>query len=111
MRVLLRTPPIPGVTGKRPDGSLEHGNAYFIAKAFDPREQLPRGYRPRPMSEWRRDGFTQFDGSMRIPAPAFFSMPPGVSIPDAVIPATSLTALSDDTLVSIEWRIVHGGNP
>ncbi len=108
MRVLFQSPPIGGVRGRRPDGSIQSGNAFFIVKMFEATDSLPSGFTARRMSEWRRDWLAAADGTMRIPAPDFFTPPAGATIPDVVIPAAALRDIPDDALVSLEWRVVQG---
>jgi hypothetical protein len=108
MQVLLKTAPVGGVTGRRPDGTAERGSAYFVATLYMPGEALPPGTRAVPLSRWRQDGYTKADGSMHIPAPAFFTPDRGVSIPEAVLPAESLRILPEGAQIELEWRIVHG---
>jgi hypothetical protein len=105
--VLLKTPLVSGVTGSRPDGTVERGSAYFIATLYTRDEPLPQGSRAVSLATWRKDGFAQTDGSLRIPPPAFFNSTSGVPVPAAVVPAAVLDTLPDDALIELEWRIVH----
>lgn len=108
MRVIFRTPPIPNVTLKVPNGPSIRGYAYFVAKVYEPGETVAEGERPKPMSAWRRDSFTRPDGSMHVPSAPYASTPDGEKIPAAVIPAAVLNALLDDTLLVVRWGVSVG---
>ena len=108
MRVIYRTPPIPGATARVKNGPTLTGYAHFVAAVFDPGENVPPGYDPKRMAVWRTDSFTQSDGSMRVKVLPFISPPPGVGIPDAVIPSALLKTLPDDALLSVAWHVSVG---
>ena len=106
MRLLLETSPIPGVTRRLPDGRVVVGSARFEATVFDPGEQVPAGRHTEFLSTWRRDSFTQPDGSMRVPIESTIS---GAVIHPAVIPAELLRHLPDDARLELSWYVTPGG--
>lgn len=108
MRVILETAPIAGVTQQIPNGLRVEGFARFIATVYDPGEAVPPNTDPPLMSAWRRDPFTRPDGSMRIGPAVNLVPPPGVVIPDVVIPAALLRDLPDDARLTLTWRVTRG---
>lgn len=108
MRVILETSPIAGVVQQVPNGPRIEGFARFIATVYDPGEPVPPNTKPPLMSAWRRDPFTQPDGSMRV-SPAVNLVPPaGVVIPHIVIAAALLRDLPDDARLALTWRVTRG---
>lgn len=108
MRVIFETPPIAGVSQQIPNGLRIQGFAKFFATAYDPGEAVPPNTNPPTMGAWRRDPYTQPDGSMRVTPPADIVPPTGTVMPHVVIPAAVLRDLPDDARLTLTWRVTRG---
>jgi hypothetical protein len=81
---------------------------FFVATLFERGDNVPRGRHAKPLAGWR-GSFVHADGSMHVPPAPTVTAPPGVTIPEAVIPAAVLQGLPDDALVEISWQFSIGG--
>jgi hypothetical protein len=107
MREIFRSVPVPDAVLKRPDGSTRQGGASFVVRVFDPGEPIPAGFGPQPFAVWRSS--LEPDGSLHARVPTnVIRASSGVVLPDVVVPASLLAALSDDTLIELRWDVIGG---
>lgn len=110
MREIFRSPRIPDVTSRRPDGSQGFGSAGVIVRAWDPGEQVGEHFQPRTVGEWRTSLYGLPDGSLRVPPPPILTPPTGVQLPEVVVPATILDGLPKGTLIEFTWGLDPRGS-
>lgn len=109
MRVLFSAPAIPNVTQRLANGQSVRGSLQFRATLWDPGERVDDGHHAELLSTWRRDSFTQPDGSMRVPvSPASVADGSG-ALPAAIIPAELLRDVPDDARLEVSWNLRPGG--
>lgn len=98
MRVVFETPAVPAVD-VQPNGQRLEGTARFVARTFEPDEEIPPGHHPAPISDWLR--------SLRPGAPMRDTPPPNLTGPaPAVVPRELLEALPGDALYAVEWEFI-----
>lgn len=97
MRVIFATTPVPA-SDRLPTGREVRGNARFIARVFEPGEEIPAGHHPWPVSDWLK--------SLAPGQPLRDSPPPSMrGASTAVVPRALLEGLHPETLLAIEWEL------